>query len=234
MAPYDVGGRNAAARAAGVAAAGLRPTGGESQGGWGRILEEDEIMRAFCKTCRVFVIGAAALSLAAGAAAQATQTKETVPGGAANVTTVQVKGELVAKGSDWLIAKGPAGNYRLYYVEPGRKAIIEGVPKTLDQLKIGTMLTSTATTTQTPLINRTTTITQGTVFWASPKSIIVTLEGGQNKQYDVPPGFKFDVEGKQLEAMELRPGMKLTATKIVEEPLSVITKDVVVTGTAPR
>jgi hypothetical protein len=217
-----------------VAAAGLRPTGGESQGGRGRILEENEIMRAFCRTCRVFVIGAAALSLAAGAAAQATQTKETVPGGVAKAHTVQVKGELVAKGSNWLIAKGPAGNYRLYNVEPGRKAIIDGVPKTLDDLKIGTMLTSTATTTETPLVNRTTTITKGTVFWASPKSIIVTLENNENKQYDVPSGFKFDVEGKQLEAMELRPGMKLSATKIVEEPLTVITKDVVVTGHVPK
>ena len=34
--------------------------------------------------------------------------------------------------------------------------------------------------------------------------------------------------------MELRPGMKLTGTKIVEEPVTVITKDVVVTGIAPK
>lgn len=191
-------------------------------------------MRAIPTTWRVFILGAAALSLAAGAAAQATQTKETVPGGTAKMTTVQVKGELVAKGSNWLIAKGPAGHYRIYNVEPGRKAIIDGVPKTLDQLQIGTMLTSTATTTDTPLINRTTTITKGTVFWASPKSIIVSLEDNVNKQYEVPDGFMFDVEGKKLSAMELRPGMKLTATKIVEEPVSVITKDVVVTGTVHK
>ena len=43
------------------------------------------------------------------------------------------------------------------------------------------------------------------MFWASPTSIIVTLENGENKQYEVPDGFKFDVEGKQLSAMELRP-----------------------------
>jgi hypothetical protein len=96
------------------------------------------------------------------------------------------------------------------------------------------MLTSTATTTETPVITRTTTITKGTVFWAAPKSIIVTVEGGQNKQYAVPDGFKFDVEGKKLSAMELRPGMKVTGTKIVEEPTAVITQDVVVTGTAPK
>ena len=189
------------------------------------------MMRTICRTWRLFVIGAGALSLAAGAAAQATQTKETVAGGPAKVKTVQVKGEVVAVGSNWLIARNHAGEYRIYDVPAARKAIVDGVPTTLSQLKVGTMLTSTATTTETPLINRTTTITQGTVFWASPKSVIVTLEGGVNKQYEVPSGFMFDVEGKKLSAMELRPGMKLTATKIVEEPTSVITKDVVVTGT---
>ncbi len=192
------------------------------------------MLRAASRTWRVFVIGAAALSLATLVAAQATQTKETVPGGHATVKTTQVKGELVAKGSNWLIAKDSAGDYRLYHVQAGRKAIIDGVPKTLDQLQLGTMLTSTGTTTETPLVDRTTTITKGTVFWAAPTSIIVTLENGENKQYAVPPDFKFDVEGKQLSAMELRKGMRVTGTKIVEEPVTVITHDVVVTGTAPK
>ena len=186
------------------------------------------------RTLRVSAAMVGALSLATVVAAQVSQTKETVPGGTAKVKTSQVHGELVAKGSNWLIAKDLHGNYKLYNVEPGRKAIVDGVPTSLDQLKLGTMLTSTATTTQTPLVDRTTTITQGTVFWASPKSIIVTLENGENKQYAVPEGFKFTVEGKQVEAMELRPGMKLTATKIVQEPHVLITHDVVVTGTAPK
>ena len=190
--------------------------------------------QATSRTWRVFAVGAAALSLATGAAAQATQTKETVPGGTATVQTVQVKGELVAKGSNWLIAKDLAGNYKLYNVQPGRKAIVDGVPKTLDQLQMGTFLTSTASTTKTPVINRTTTITQGTVFWASPKSIIVTLENNENKQYEVPSEFKFDVDGKKLSAMELRPGMKLTGTKVVEEPVTVITQDVRRDGYRPQ
>jgi hypothetical protein len=50
----------------------------------------------------------------------------------------------------------------------------------------------------------------------------------------VPSEFRFDVDGKKLSAMELRPGMKVTGTKIVEEPVTVITHDVVVTGAAPR
>jgi hypothetical protein len=186
------------------------------------------------KTLRISAVMVGALSLAAGAAAQATQTKETVPGGPATVKSAQVKGELVAKGTNWLIAKDAAGNYKLYNVQPGRKAIVDGVSKTLDELKLGTMLTSTASTTETPVINRTTTITQGTVFWASPTSIIVTLDNGENKQYEVPSEFKFDVQGKKLSAMELRPGMKLVGTKIVEQPVTVITHDVVVTGVAPK
>jgi hypothetical protein len=192
------------------------------------------MLRAASSTWRAFVVAAASLCLATVVAAQATQTKETVPGGTAKVKTSQVQGELVAKGSNWLIAKDVQGNYKLYNVQPGRRAIVDGVAKGLDELQMGTMLTSTATTTETPLVNRTTTITEGKVFWASPKSIIVTLESGENKQYEVPDGFKFDVDGKQISAMELRPGMKLTGTKIVEEPVTVITKDVVVTGVAPK
>jgi hypothetical protein len=190
--------------------------------------------RSISRALGVLAVSAGALSLAALASAQATQTKETVPGGAASVVTVQVKGELVARGTNWLIAKDPSGYYKVYSVQAGKKAIVDGVPTSLDQLKLGTMLTSTATTTQTPLVDRTTTITQGTVFWASPTSVIVSFPNGENKQFAVPEGFKFTVEGKQLEAMELRPGMKLTATKIVQEPHTLITHDVVVTGTAPK
>jgi hypothetical protein len=192
------------------------------------------MLRVAFRTLRTSVVMVGALSLAAGAAAQATQTKEAVPGGPTTVKAKQVSGELVAKGSNWLIARDAAGHYKVYAVQPGKRAIVDGVPQALDQLKVGTMLTATTTTTETPIVNRTTTITQGTVFWAAPTSIIVTLENGENKQYEVPSDFKFDVQGKKLSAMELRPGMKLVGTKIVEEPVTVITQDVVVTGTAPR
>jgi hypothetical protein len=195
---------------------------------------EDNMMRTASRAWRGFVLASAALSLATLVAAQTTQTKETVPGGPAKVKTVHVKGELVVAGSNWLIAKDHTGRYTVYGVKEGRKFIVDGTPKTLAELKPGTFLTATATTTETPMIKRTTTITQGTVFWASPTSIIVTSPEGENKQYAVPTGFKFDVDGQQIEAMQLRQGMKLSGTKIVEEPLTVITTNVIVTGTAPK
>jgi hypothetical protein len=184
--------------------------------------------------CRALAVGVLALSLAATLSAQTTQTKETAPAGAPKVTTVEVKGEVVTTGSNWLIAKDAAGTYHVYSVKAGRKFVIDGVEKTLAQLQPGTMLTARVTTTETPLVTRTTKITKGKVFWAAPTLIIVTLENGENKEYEVPPDFKFDVDGNHLSAMELKRGMNVTATRIVEVPHSSITENTVVTGTAPR
>jgi hypothetical protein len=111
---------------------------------------------------------------------------------------------------------------------------VDGVPKTLDQLALGTMLTSTATTTEMPVVKKTVTITKGEVVWAAPATIMVRLEGGETKEYAVPEGFKFDVDGKQVSAMELKPGMRISATKVVEQPDKIIMQNIVVTGKAPK
>ena len=63
---------------------------------------------------------------------------------------------------------------------------------------------------------------------------ILTLENGENRQYEVPPGLTFDVEGQQKEAMELRRGQKLSATKVVEAPRTEITESNVVTGVTKK
>ena len=176
-----------------------------------------------------------AVSSIAGTAAQTTQKKETVPAGLPSSKMAQLRGEVVAVGPNWLVARmDPGSNYRLFDVKPGAMATIDGVKKSLSQLRLGTMLTSIVTTTETPLTKRTTTITKGRLVWASPTSIVATLENGENRQYTVPPGFKFTVEGKQLGAEELRPGMVLTGTNVVEEPLTQITEQSVVTGTEPK
>jgi hypothetical protein len=187
------------------------------------------------KTLMALILAGSALTLAADAAAQPTTTKETVPAGEAKVTTKKLQGELVAVGPDWLIAKmAPTGDYRLFSVAPHKTAMIDGVAKTVSELQKGTMLSADVTIVEYPLVKRTTTVNSGTVFWASPTSLIITQENGENKQYAVPDGFKFDVDGQKLDAMQLRPGMKLTGTKVVEEPLVQVREDSVVTGIAPK
>jgi len=51
---------------------------------------------------------------------------------------------------------------------------------------------------------------------------------------DTPIGMMLDVDGKKVEATELGPGMKLTATKIVESPRTEITTENVVTGVGTK
>jgi hypothetical protein len=74
----------------------------------------------------------------------------------------------------------------------------------------------------------------GRVFWSSATSVILTLDNGENKQYKVPANVKFDVDGRNMTAAQLQRGMKITATKVVEEPISQISQEAVVTGTAPQ
>ena len=190
--------------------------------------------QSFSGMMRVLAVAAAALSLAVSVQAQATQAKQSVPG-APKVTTTQLKGEVAYLQGDYLIAKMiPSGTYRLFVLKTGKTATIDGVVMPLNKAPIGTVLTADVTVTETPVIDRTITTLKGKVWVASPTSVILTLENGENKQYDVPPGFKFDVDGKKVEAMELRPGMNLTATKIVESPRTEVTMDNVVTGVGPK
>jgi len=185
-------------------------------------------------TLALLIMCMAALNVA-GAEAQATQKKETVPKGPSMASTTQLRGELVAVGPNWLIAKmDPSGDHRLFDVRPGAVATIDGAKKSLSELRLGTMLTAAVTTTETPLVKRTTTVTKGKLIWSMPTSIVVTLENGENRQYTVPSGFKFTVEGKPLGIEELRPGMILTGTNVVEEPVTLITEQTVVYGTEPK
>ena len=187
--------------------------------------------QSFSRAIPVLAIGAAALSLAMSASAQPTQTKQSLPSKTPKVTTTQLKGEVAYLQGDYLIASGV---YRLFQLKPGKTATIDGKEMPLNKAPIGTVLTADVTVTETPVIDRTITTLKGKVWVAGPTSVILTLENGENKQYDIPSGFKFDVDGQKLEAMELRQGMNITATKIVESPRTEITMDSVVTGVSKK
>jgi hypothetical protein len=80
----------------------------------------------------------------------------------------------------------PGGNYRLFQLKPGKTATIDGVEMPLNKAPIGSVLTADVTVTETPIVDRTTTTLKGKVWVSSPTSVIVTLENGENRQYDVP------------------------------------------------
>jgi hypothetical protein len=58
----------------------------------------------------------------------------------------------------------------------------------------------------------TTELKQGKVVAVAGNTLIIKTKEGVYKQYEVPDGFKFNLDGKQVGVAELKPGMRLTAT----------------------
>ena len=155
--------------------------------------------------------------------------------GMPKVTTSQVTGEVVYIEGNYLIAKmQPSGVYRGFNVQPNQDFVVDGQKLKIGDVKTGTVLTATATTTERPMIARTYDTLNGTVWWVAGNYVILTNEKGENHEYNVPDSYQFSVSGKPASVRELKKGMKVQAVKIVEEPVTEISTKVTVTGKAPK
>jgi hypothetical protein len=186
---------------------------------------------------RLFIGISAALTASAAAFAQdpahvPATTKEEIKG-AAEVTKEHLTATVVQVEGQTLLVRTSTGEMREFQVPKSRKFQIDGKQLSVNQLKPGTELTATVTTTKTPVTARTTTIGSGTVWWVAGNQVIVTLPNHENKLYTVEDSYRFIVDGQQATVHDLKPGMKISAQRIVEEPRTEITSDTVVTGHAP-
>ena len=159
-------------------------------------------------------------------------TKETFKG-AAQVATEQLNGTVVQVEGNTLLVRMSTGDLRTFQVPASRRFIVDGKELTVGELKPGTSLTATVTTTTTPLVDRTTTVGTGTVWFVSGNTVILTLPNNENRMYKVPDSYKFIVDGKPADVSALRKGMRVSAEKIVEEPRVEIVSNTAVTGKAP-
>jgi len=133
-----------------------------------------------------------------------------------------------------LVVKMTNGAIRQFNVPESRKFIIDGKELTVRDLEPKTKLRATVTTTTTPITERTTTVVTGNVWWVAGRTVILTLPSGENRTYNVPDGYKFNIEGnKNATVFDLKKGMRVSAEKILEEPKTEITSNTVVTGSAP-
>ena len=188
-------------------------------------------------TKRHFIITGVAVLLASavGLRAQTTTSKVTEAAGNAKVSQEQITGEVVLTEGNWLLVKlQPSGQYRYFDIPPGRQFIIDGQAKLISDLRPGTVLRATAITTTQPIVVRTTTVTNGTVWYTSGNYVILTLPSGENREYIVPPTFRFVVEGKPAAVTDLRKGMKVSGEKVIEEPRTVISTKTVIEGKSPK
>jgi hypothetical protein len=188
-------------------------------------------------TRSLFATGAALLmmsvSLLQAQGTTTTNVKEAA--GPAKVTTESLTGELIGVEGNRLLAKMiPTGQYRLFRVPPGRQFTIDGQTRMIGDLKPGTVLTATVITTTQPVTVRTVAVLDGTVWYAQGNYVVLSFPDGEQKAYNVPASFQFMVDGKPASVNQLRKGMKVSATKIVEEPVTEIDTKTVVTGKAPK
>jgi hypothetical protein len=63
--------------------------------------------------------------------------------------------------------------------------------------------------------------------------VTLRLEDGTVQKFNIPKGQKFTVEGQETDAFGLRKGMQISATRVVEEPQTVVEQQKQVTGSMP-
>ena len=174
------------------------------------------------------------IGLAVAAHAQTTTTSKEAAG-AAGFESAKMTGDVVlVDGNNLLVKMQPGGDLRIFNVQPGRQFMIDGQTKVISDLKPGTRLTAMVLTKTQPLTVRTMSTVSGTVRHVQGNYVMLRLPDGQTREFNVPDSYRFTVNGKPASVADLKTGMAVTGTKIVAEPETVISTEVVVTGTAPK
>ncbi len=152
---------------------------------------------------------------------------------AATTQTETLSGTVVYVSGNDLVVKSDSGEVKQYTVPPGATAMADGKEITIKDVKPGMRLQKTITTVTTPTYVQTIRTIKGRVWHVSPPDmIILTLPEG-NRQYRIPKGQKFDVDGEEKTAWEVRKGNIITATVITTVPSDQVEVSKSVTGKMP-
>ena len=165
------------------------------------------------------------------AVAQTTTKERTVTG--KQVAAQTLKGTVVFNQGGTVVVKMSSGELRTLTPPAGTTVKVDGVDTPASDVKVGTQLTATITTTTTSVTDRTVTVGSGKVWYVAGNNVILTMPDGTNKQFKVQPHFKFKVDGKDADVSALKKGMVVSAEKIVEEPLTMVDTSKAVVGHLP-
>jgi LPXTG-motif cell wall-anchored protein len=184
---------------------------------------------------RVFVLIFGLLCSGVACVAQDTKTTTTRQSGQQAVKTEVRSGEIVYVSGNDVVVKLDTGEVKHFVIRDDFHFNIDGQDLTVHDLKPGMHVSRTITTTTTPKTVETVRTVNGTVWYVNPpSSLILTLPDGTNKQYKVPSGQKFLIDGQQQSVFHLKKGMKISGTAITDTPETVVsTSRSAVSGTAP-
>jgi hypothetical protein len=183
------------------------------------------------------------LALAAGAMffvfvmsvnAQVQTTTNTTTGQVTEDVSVERAEVVLVSGND-LVVKMEDGSLRDFHkVAESARVTVDGRELGIHELKPGMKLEKTLTVITTPQTITTVKTVTGKVFHVSPpSSVILTLEDNTNEHFEIPNNQKFNIDGREVDAFHLKKGMTVTATKIVEEPVTVVEHRTQLSGSMP-
>jgi hypothetical protein len=207
---------------------------GSAQAALGKIKRGEDTMRPrqLVRTHILLAVGlflTFTMSLMAQVQSQTTTAKEPYT----KIVEVE-KGEVVYVSGNDLILKMDDGTIRHVTVPKGATATVDGKQIGIHDVRVGMKLQKTISTTTTPTtITKVDTVTGKVFHVVPPLSVTLTLDDGTNQEFKIPEGQKFDVDGQMVDAWGLKPGMKISATKITETPETVVSQKTKVTGTMP-
>ena len=174
------------------------------------------------------------ITVAGGLNAQV-KTETSTAGGQATTQVKTERGEVVWVNGNDLLVKMDDGSLRHFANVPDSvRVTVDGKQLGIHDLQPGMKLERTITTTTTPKTVTTVETVTGTVWRViPPKSVTLKLEDGSMQRFTIPSGQKFMVNGQQTDAWGLKQGMKISATKVVEEPQVAVDQQRRLTGTMP-
>jgi LPXTG-motif cell wall-anchored protein len=182
----------------------------------------------------ILAVGAIGLAFTVRMSAQVQTSTDTAAGAATHEVKV-VNATVVAVSGNDLVVKMDDGTLRhIANVPESARATVDGKEVGIHDLQPGMKLQKTITTTTTPKVITTTKTVTGKVWHVNPPlSVILTMDDGTNQEFKIPKGQKFTVNGQQLDAFGLKKGMIVNATKVVEEPITVVQQQAKITGSMP-
>jgi hypothetical protein len=163
------------------------------------------------------------------------KTETNTSSGTPTVETSVEQGEVVYVQGNEIVVKMQDGTLRDFRNIPdSARATVDGREIGIRDVKVGMKLQKTVTTTTTPQTITTVQTVSGKVWHVNPpKSVILTLEDGTNQQFTIPDGQKFNVNGQMTDAWGLKKGMKVNATKVVEQPATSVDVRKQLSGSMP-
>lgn len=167
------------------------------------------------------------------ASAQDTSTTNVQSGQPTVTTAVKSAAVVYVSGND-LVVKADDGTVKHFVIPESTMFNVDGKDLTVHDLQPGMRLTRTITTTTTPKTVQTVRTIKGKVWYvAPPKTVILSFPDNTNKQYTVPDGTMFSVDGKMKSIFHLRKGMNISATSITDSPEVVESSTRAIVGQAP-